>query len=58
MADVDASVNSAAVLGDVGLYAVHVEADVDMGGHGLLVRVLHYKVLVEEAEGLLVRCRR
>ena len=40
--------------GDGGADAVHVVVDVDAVGHGLLVRVFHDEVLIEEAEGLLV----
>src|SRR6266446_9104143 len=41
------------MLGDVGADFVDVEAHVYAIGYGLLVVVLHYEVLVEEAEGLL-----
>ncbi len=37
-----------------GANAVHVVVDVDAVGHGLLVRVFHDQVLIEEAEGLLI----
>ena len=41
-------------MSDGGADAVHVVVDVDAVGHGLLVRVFHDEVLIEEAEGLLV----
>src|SRR6266849_8764185 len=50
--DVQAGFNCRAVFGDVGADFVDVETDVHAIGDGLLVVVLHYKILVEEAEGL------
>jgi len=53
----DPRFDGAPALGDLRADPVHVEVDVDCVGDGLLVRVLHDEVLVEEAEGLLVRRR-
>ena len=50
--------HGAALFGDLRADAVDVEVDVYVVGHRLLVVVLHYEVLVEEAEGLLGRRRR
>ena len=53
LVDPVAGVHLVALLGDFGVYAVDVEVDVDLVGDRLPVAVLHDKVLLEEAEGLL-----
>ena len=51
--DVEAFLDHAASLGDIGFDPVDLVANIDAIGHGALVVVLHDEVLVEKADGLL-----